>query len=119
MTGDLVAFLHARLDDDEQVARDAMGCEGETCSWTELRTSEAEREQAHNERWDPARVLAEVGAKRRIIAVYASWEVLARPGAGFAMEHAAETTRLALFEALRALALPFADHPDYREEWRP
>ncbi len=43
----------------------------------------------------PDRVLTECEAKRRIIT---NWGF---PG------------------ALRALALPYADHPDYREEWRP
>lgn len=57
----------------------------------------------------PARVLAECEAKRHIINLHA--------------EAVAESMRSgstwAYGEVLRRLALPYADHPDYREEWRP
>ena len=43
----------------------------------------------------PARVLAECEAKRRIV------ELISSPG----------------MQVFRLLALPYADHPDYREEW--
>ena len=49
-------------------------------------------------RHDPARVLAECEAKRQIV------QNAQDPGDD-------------LFVAI--LALPYADHPDYREEWRP
>ena len=48
-----------------------------------------------------ARVLAVCEAKREIV----DWH-------GLTLEHDACRT-------LRALALPYADRPDYREEWRP
>lgn len=48
---------------------------------------------------DPARVLAECEAKRRTV----EWLV---------MEPRDE-------QPLRFLALPYADHEDYREEWKP
>jgi len=57
------------------------------------------READHIARWDPARVLAECEAKRRLIALGEKdsyWD-----------------------DVLRLLALPYADHPDYRDEWRP
>ena len=51
----------------------------------------------HIARWDPARVLAECEAKRQLI------ERVGNPDwAGF-----------------RILALPYADHPDYQQEWKP
>lgn len=50
---------------------------------------------AHIARHDPARVLAECEAKRRIV----------------------DESRSRL--AMRLVALPYADHPDYREEWKP
>jgi hypothetical protein len=53
----------------------------------------------HIARWDPARVLAECEAKRRIVAFYA----------GPVGSH----------YVLHFLALAYADHPDYREEWKP
>ena len=53
---------------------------------------------------NPARVLAECEAKRRIVE-HCDFDHLARsPGDPY---------------VLRLLALPYADHPDYREEWRP
>lgn len=79
MTDDLVAFLKARLDEDEQAAKAAtsgrwMALDGgvmalEDESWPVTSTeTECERDdRVHIARWDPARVLAEVQAKRRII----------------------------------------------------
>ena len=54
----------------------------------------------HIARHDPARVLAECEAKRRIVEM--DFE---RYGEQWAV--------------LAALALPYVDHPDYRAEWRP
>lgn len=69
----------------------------------------------------PEDVLAECEAKRRIVAEYVEaahlshrlqdegsdekWEWIAREAA--------------LERVVRLLALPYADHPDYREEWKP
>jgi hypothetical protein len=69
------------------------------------------QESRHITRWDPARVLAECDAKRRIV------EDLQDE---LANQHDPEPTTLQLADrTLRALALPYADHPDYREEWKP
>jgi hypothetical protein len=57
----------------------------------------------HLARWDPARVLAECEAKRRIVKFAEYWL-----GATEGME--AEFV-------LGSLALPYADHPDYDEAW--
>ena len=54
---------------------------------------------------DPARVLAECEAKRRIVEV-ARYAPDGPGGWGFR-------------RILINLALPYADHPDYRDEWRP
>jgi hypothetical protein len=62
----------------------------------------------HIARWDPARVLAECEAKRRIVAEMANYWV----------EGASRTGDLPEV-VLTALALPYADHPDYRDAWRP
>jgi len=56
-------------------------------------------------RHDPARVLAECESKRDII------------GFLLAAESGIEQLRPD-DRAMRALALPYADHPDYRPEWR-
>jgi hypothetical protein len=52
-----------------------------------------------------ARVLAECEAKRQIVEACA--EVLAYDAEALPQD------------VLRFLALPYADHPDYREEWKP
>ena len=83
---DLVEFLRARLDEDEAE------------HWAIA--------SIYIARHDPARVLREVEAKRRIVATavlmldggvsYESWE-----------------------SVLQDLALPYSEHPDYRQEWKP
>jgi hypothetical protein len=74
----------------------------------------------------PARVLAECEAKRRIIEEHApdkgyeldtchrcaDWE---DPG----WDHEPPPSVVYPCLTLRALALPYASHPDYRDEWRP
>ena len=56
---------------------------------------------------DPAHVLVECEAKRRIVEGLDGWD----PELG--------TTGQIAVQVLQLLALPYADHPDYREEWRP
>ncbi|MGW1121081.1 DUF6221 family protein [Streptomyces tanashiensis] len=82
---------------------------------------DADRRAAHIARHDPARVLAEVEAKRRMIELHGCTEghecsTLDRAGnidhCTWVMEGEACTT-------LRLLALPYADHPDYQDTWRP
>lgn len=64
---------------------------------------------AHVARHDPARVLAEVEAKRRLLVhVDLIWKHSPSPAEARAWQH-----------AVRHLALPYAGHPDYRQEWRP
>ncbi|GAA2008246.1 DUF6221 family protein [Nocardioides kribbensis] len=64
----------------------------------------------HIARHDPARVLAEVAAKRAIVegAVNYSPE----------LEHG-DNGEWALEMTLQALASVYVDHPDYRDEWKP
>lgn len=69
-------------------------------------------------RHDPARVFREVRAKHRILSqgeyVLKEADKLAGTPAGSAAE-----ARAAVIDfVLRALALPYADHPDYRPEWK-
>lgn len=121
---DLVEFLTARLDEDEQVARAAIA-PGPTGSWVVhvgraigvVCTAESGQRVAsvsrapqseHIARHDPARVLADVEAKRRLLAVLDGdpFDALGAEGA---------------YKLLVAkhLAAPYADHPDYRPEWAP
>ncbi len=59
------------------------------------------RDAEHIAAWHPTRVLAECRAKRALV------------------EGVGGVDPLAYDLVLRSLALPYADHPDYREEWRP
>lgn len=74
----------------------------------------------HIARHDPARVLAEVDAKRRIIDEWQRHDLRVREvlAADLSPAHADER-RNAVWSVLRLLALPYADHPDHRQEWRP
>ena len=77
-------------------------------------TADPEGLAAHIARHDPARVLAEVEAKRRIVRAHAKWcegRCEAKyPEGGFDAAH---------YWSIKSLAAAYADHPDYREEWRP
>ncbi|MET8630034.1 DUF6221 family protein [Kitasatospora sp. NPDC004669] len=116
-TSDVVTFLRARLQDDWNHARDAMMGSGQ---WRAERTvvvldTGAEIADVflgpadHIARFDPARVLAEVAAKRAIVDAYEGrQEVAPLP-----------TLQNGLDTAVHLLASVYADHVDYREEWRP
>ncbi len=70
----------------------------------------------HIARWDPARVLAECEAKRRIIDL-ADESVVYWATRG---SDSKEEGKMWMYgDVLKLLALPYADHPDYRDEWRP
>ena len=71
---------------------------------------------AHVAEFDPARVLREVEAKRRILDDYerAFEDRKLHPG-----DLALAGARLALHGVVKLLALPYSDRPGYREEWRP
>ncbi|GAA1992823.1 DUF6221 family protein [Isoptericola halotolerans] len=111
----IVEFLTARLDEDEAVARALIGSPlaGELMgAGVPLpRTPEGLRFMAYNL---PQRVLIEVEAKRRIVALHSgdaawcSWSQDANERHGDGPD----------CDTLRLLALPHADHPDYDEAWR-
>jgi hypothetical protein len=76
----------------------------------------------HVRRHDPARVLAECDAKRRIVDAYRELWVLAKNFARAGRDEEATTARnmyAGLELAMQCLALPYASHHDYRPEWRP
>ena len=119
---DLIAFLRTRLDEDEAVAKAAdmpgVHPRGPWQRYDNGRIEDARgytvakarpESSEHIARWDPARVLAEVDAKRRIL----DWcERMAHvDGYGGLMARDARMIR-------RLLAQPYAEHPDYRPEWR-
>jgi hypothetical protein len=134
---ELVAFLRARLDEDEAVAQAAPpGPWAEDASHSVVDATGARviysvnggtlhptlAVRAHVLGNDPARVLREVAAKRGIVECHEPWvaangdticgrcgreHIDGRPGGHFPCQ------------TLRLLALPYADHPEYRQEWTP
>lgn len=131
---DLIAFLHARIADDEQTARAATEGPWEVDSeqhaesistpdgttvvgggrWgSEASVFESTEDATHIARHDPARVLAEANAKRLIIADYERFLAERRRAMGGWDSYPDVSPTMA------ALASVYADHPDYRDEWRP
>lgn len=115
---ELTDFLLARIAEDEALAS-AVGPE------PTVRTSDA-AVTAFLEVWHPDRVLAECEAKRRIV----DWHRLVdglddddNPVRGCPNCIASGAVAPYLIAGpcltIRLLALPYADHKDYREEWRP
>lgn len=106
---DLTDFLLARIAEDEAVARELRAEGTSVMSGSVLREPWHEGGPYHSDRWNPVRVLAECEAKRELITLHpeAVGDDL-KAGAAWAYD-----------EMLRRLALPYVDHPDYREEWRP
>lgn len=66
----------------------------------------------------PARVLAECEAKRRIVEIHSADHECSAPGDGYAGVFAADGTMPSACVTMRALALPYADHEQFQEEWR-
>ncbi|MFD6275824.1 DUF6221 family protein [Streptomyces sp. NPDC060209] len=145
---DLAQFLRDRLDEDEQAARawpdhqqnwEARGPRhlsyasgsGESVTavnvggdgalgWERIYVKRDPGDLAeHVARHDPARVLAEVNAKRRLLDLHA-------PGTqeyvdGDVCMSCTLTGDGPYYPCttLRLLALPYANHPGYRDDWRP
>lgn len=70
----------------------------------------------HIVRHDPARVLRDVEAKRRILAAYVDDDRV-RFGAFESCSDSCPAT--VLDEVLKLLALPYGQHPDYQSGWAP
>ncbi|MFI9407198.1 DUF6221 family protein [Nocardia sp. NPDC052316] len=106
----LVHFVRARILDDEAEAR-------------------AAEHRGANGPWSSRRILAECAAKRAVLAALErdhkkkseeqDWDWLDEEAAFawlFGDSKADESKKLAR-EILRALAQPYADHPDYQQDW--
>ena len=133
VAADLVEFLRARLDEDEKAARRLIAAadrESYGCGTAQLRLAPGADTwlltHGSNLLITPARVLAEVAAKRRIIDLHwpAPWHprVNSDIPQGTAvcstcgdMEWYAET---APCDTIKALAQPYADHPDFDPAWK-
>lgn len=123
MTADLVQFLRDRLDEDERAARACPG-DGEWTAWAleVYGPGLSDEVRTHAARHDPARVLAEVEAKRQLLELHHAESVEVINGDGdersgqWCWECDGEPFPC---RTLRALALPYADHEAYRPEWAP
>lgn len=131
MIPDLAAYLLARYDEAEKLARAAIcPCGGPACTlelgWiregeavTRLDDAGAAAFVVANA---PAAVLADLEAKRAIVAQALSWEGaerMAHLGDG-EWDHAGRPGEaMALEQALRHLSTPYAGRDDYDTEWRP
>jgi hypothetical protein len=101
----LADFLLARIAEDEAYARELMDNGPE---WVA---------EAHSFGADFPRVLAECEAKRQIAGLHGNvvpGDTIEERGMAFC----ADDLNQAPCPTLRALALPYANHPDYRDEWR-
>ena len=121
---DLVMWLRAQLDEDERVAQRVRSETEGTWAWTyrnvhavktdgttePIASTDTGAQAVYFGLWNPDRVLAEVDAKQRIVDSFAaSTEPLT-----------ARTAEKAVARmVLKLLALPYADRPGYRDEWRP
>ncbi len=105
----LVEFLKARLDEDEAAAL-AASQESWDDQYGEFRSRGGET-FAHVLRHDPARELRKVKGDRLIIAEIV--DALEEP----VTYENVTVLDIVAEKMLRALALTYADHPDYRSEW--
>lgn len=104
---DLKKFLTDRLVDDRLAAYEAAAEGGKGLAPAAHATP---HEEAHLERYAPARVLEEIKAKQRIVNHWPD-----PSGAWTASQ--ADAARAVKEHTLRVLASAYADHPDYRTEW--
>lgn len=127
----LTDFLLARIAEDERRANDALAEPnyphfGNTAADALLGLAESEGADTfallHFGRHRPARVLAECEAKRRIVeewrAADKAEEEFDGEGDGWPEIDRLRSVVDALCGAMKALALPYADHEDFKEEWR-
>jgi hypothetical protein len=140
---DLVEFLRAALDEDERVARAAdVGSDVFDGTGIVVMPNRSTGDRtitlpshiaAHIAHHDPARVLAEVAAKRAILELHDGehdcrelmtgvyphdWPSAAPWGsAGEAWRHASSEHFEGPCPTLRLLAQPYAGRPGWREEW--
>lgn len=115
----LTEFLLARIAEDEAAAREVqhyMPDGGEIHIWLTRREGDEERSKKVAP-YDPARVLAECEAKRKIVELRYSWNLQAErepvPPIGAILKAQVVTADT----VLRTLAAIHRDHPDFDPAW--
>lgn len=124
---DLAEFLRARLDEDEEAAQAAKPGPwhadggGVYAKHPVDEVVDYSTSADHIARHDPKRTLIEVEAKRRNIEQHGSTTgyVFDDDDDALACRCCGDLTVAYPCGTLRLLALPYADHPDYRPEWAP
>lgn len=113
----LADFLLARIAEEEEAALDAQNGSdfGDSRTFYSHYGDGRDDWGVHYFNVPPVRVLAECEAKRRVILI---WEAC-QSREGLIEKMVLPSVSTALEEALGALALPYAEHADYRDEWRP
>lgn len=147
MSDSIVEFLRARLNEDAQHARNAtrgawdtdhVRTRGEMAvlsEWGSVVAAYAGSETGtwatpepmdrgdaeHIARWNPKRVMAEVEAKRKLLdrhdRIGTRW--VGHPRADREERYCMGCDEVWPCETVRLLALPYSQHLNYREEWRP
>lgn len=131
---DLITWLHGQLDEDERVA---LATQAEHCDVFDgtgivvMHAATGTRSvtltstvATYLARWDPARVLAEIEVKRRILVTLQIMRTPVPTPPGYPAAARAMKIEVELAEEqaaellLRLLALPYAGRPGWREEWR-
>jgi hypothetical protein len=85
------------------------------------RTAADHHQAAHAVRHNPMRALADIEAKRQIVALHSDatgHSCSVTDETGYNLNYG-EVSGEEACTTLRLLALPYADHPGYRGEWRP
>ena len=148
VTDDLVAFLNARLDEDELLAKRTNSGEWTFDTHGQLLVNQGATISKianlgvsvfgwHIARHDPARVLREVEAKRAILRMHnrltpylesgftypaaANFCGYCGPGDNWQAEHEPDHYPGAAWpcQHVRILAAIWSEHPDYQQEWKP
>lgn len=127
-------FLEARISEDELAATEGISGQADPASGWGYKDHALtphvgiihEAVQAeHIIRWHPARVLAECAAKRAIIDEHSTQEVASLDRETWAQpfivcKRCAMGVRqiVAPCPTIKAIAAIYADHPDYKDEWK-
>jgi hypothetical protein len=117
--GEWLTVEVVREDDDDEELADFGGMEVISYGTRVEPGGHSQENAEHIARHDPARVLAECEAKRRIVTTLAPFLRHRDWGdeLGYGASQSDDDKRARW--VFRVLAQPYAGHPDYREKWRP